>query len=382
VTAGAGRLTRDSATWLVYLQLSTFATMLYGLSAALPLIRIDQGTSQTVAGLHGTALAAGAIVCGLMMGRLTRRFGRRRVVWFGLAGMDLGVLLIAAFPVLPVTLAGFFLANTAAQMTLFGGMAALSEHHGAEDGPAAISEANAVAVTVGVATTLLLSVLAQAGFGWRVGLLIPTVATVLLAVTMGRVWTREAPAVAVVSGPKVPFGMRFHVAGVVLLSCVAVEFCFNLWAAKLFADQTGLSAAAAATGLTAFTAGVAVGRFTGARLALRYSPAVLLVGALGVTAVGWLLFWGSTSVLLGYAGLMLSGLGVAVQFPMCVALLIGASGGRPDAAVARASIFGGIGLGAGPFVLGALADGFGTHGAFLLAPALMGVAVAGLLSCR
>src|SRR6185436_9505350 len=117
-TAGAGRLTRDSATWLIYLQLSTFATMLYGLSAALPLIRIDQGTSQTVAGLHGTALAAGAIVCGLTMGRLTRRFGRRRVVWFGLAGMDLALALIAVVPALPVTLAGFFLANTAGSMAL------------------------------------------------------------------------------------------------------------------------------------------------------------------------------------------------------------------------------------------------------------------------
>jgi hypothetical protein len=37
---------------------------------------------------------------------------------------------------------------------------------------------------------------------------------------------------------------------------------------------------------------------------------------------------------------------------------------------------------AGPFVLGALGDGFGTHTAFLLAPALIGLAIGGILSSR
>nr|BFE84076.1 hypothetical protein GCM10020093_066770 [Planobispora longispora] len=40
------RLTRDRATWLIYLQLGVFATYLYGLSAALPLLRIDQGSAR------------------------------------------------------------------------------------------------------------------------------------------------------------------------------------------------------------------------------------------------------------------------------------------------------------------------------------------------
>ncbi len=54
------KVTRDSPTWLIYLQLATFATYLYGLSAALPLLRADLGVSQAVAGLHGTGMALGS----------------------------------------------------------------------------------------------------------------------------------------------------------------------------------------------------------------------------------------------------------------------------------------------------------------------------------
>ncbi|MDX6742218.1 MFS transporter [Actinocorallia sp. A-T 12471] len=361
----------------MYLQVGVYATMIYGLSAALPMLRAEQGVSQSVAGLHGTALAVGTILCGTVLGRLTRRFGRRRVVWAGLAGMNAAVLLIAALPLLPVTLFGYCLANAAGSLVLYAGMAALTDHHGPGRGAAAISEANAVAVSIGIASTFVLSLLAQSAFGWRAGLLVPPLASVLLALTLGRRWVRERPAALdkAASGGG-PLGLRFQIMGGVLLCVAAVEFCFNLWGAELFARRTGLSLEAAATGLTAFTAGLAVGRFTGARLALRHSPAFLLVAALGVTGAGWLVFWLATDPLFGYLGLALSGIGVSVHFPMCVAMLVEASGGRTDLANARASVFAGVGVGAGPFVLGALADGFGPHPAFLIVPVLLAVAAA------
>lgn len=376
--AGSGRLTRDGATWLVYLQVGVYATMLYGLSAALPILRAEQGISQSVAGLHGTALAAGTLLCGVSLGPLTRRFGRRRMVWWGLAGMNAAVLAIAALPLLPVTLAGFFVANAAGSLVLYAGMAALTEHHGAARGAAAISEANAVAVTIGIGATFVLSLLAQSAFGWRSALLVPPLASLLVAAALGRHWVRARNpehAAGQVSGP---LGLRFHLMGAVLLCVAAVEFCFNLWGAELFAQRTGLTVEAAATGLTAFTAGLAAGRFAGARLALRYSAALLLAAALGVTGAGWLLFWLATDPVLGYAGLALSGLGVSLHFPMCVAMLVDASGGRADLAGARASLFAGVGVGAGPFVLGALADGFGAHTAFLVVPLLLAVALIGV----
>ncbi|GGO20798.1 hypothetical protein GCM10010116_41800 [Microbispora rosea subsp. aerata] len=376
-------VTRDGPTWLIYLQLATFATYLYGLSAAVPLLRAELGVSQAVAGLHGTGMALGGIAGGLALPALTRRLGRRVVTWGGLAGMNAGVLLVAFGHSLPLTLTGFTLAGGCGSTALYVMMAVLSDHHGPA-GAAVISEANAVGVTAGIATTYVFSVVAESPIGWRPALFVPVAATLLLALLMGRVWVppSPAPAPSPATAVRVPYGWRFHVAGFVLLCCVALEFAFNLWAAALFAQRTGLSPGAAATGLTAMLAGMAVGRFGGARLALRLSPGTVLLGSLGVTLAGWALFWAGTSAPVCYAGLALSGLGISVQFPMGLTRMIEVSGGRPDQASGAASIWAGVGSGSGPFVLGALGDGFGTHTAFLLAPALIAVAVGGVIGSR
>jgi predicted MFS family arabinose efflux permease len=376
------RLTRDRPTWLIYLQLATFGTYLYGLSAALPLLRIDQGVSQAVAGLHGTAMAVGGIISGIAMPRLTSRIGRRRATWLGLIAVSCGILLIASTTALPLTLLGFGVASGGGSITLYLGMSVLSDHHGTA-APAAINEANAVGVTIGIGMSYLISVLADTSLGWRAGILITPVAMLLLLAFMGRVWVPALPVTAppepgTTPGPKTPYGWRFHTACAVLCCLVATEFLFNLWAAKLLADQTGMTAAAATTGLTAFTAGIAVGRFAAGRLALRMDPARMLAGALALTLGGWTVFWLSTQPVFSYAGLALSGLGIAVQFPLGLSRVIASSGGRPDQAAATASIWAGAAVGVGPFALGALADGFGTRTAFLMVPLLIALAITGV----
>ncbi|WP_067185924.1 MFS transporter [Microtetraspora niveoalba] len=386
-TVAAARLSRDRPTWLIYLQLATFATYLYGLSAALPTLRAELGLSQAAAGLHGTAIAVGGIAAGLSLPALTARFGRRAVTWGGLAGMNAGMVTVALGHALPVTLLGYLLAGGASSVALYAAMAVLSDHHGPA-GPAAISEANAVGVTAGIAVSYLFSLAAGSALGWRSALYVPVVATAILALTMRRVWV-PAPPPAPEQAPeppagarRAPYGRRFHVAGAVLLCCVALEFTFNLWAAELLAQRTGLTAAEAATGLTAMLAGVAAGRFGGARLALRHPASAVLLGALAVTLAGWAIFWTSSAAPAAYAGLALSGLGISVHFPMALSRVIDASGGRPDMASGAASIWGSVGSGGGPFVLGALGDGFGTHTAFLLVPALILLACGGILSSR
>lgn len=374
------RLIRDRPTWLVYLQLATFSTYLYGLSAALPLLRADQRTTATVAGLHGTSMAFGTIAAGLLLPLFTRRFGRRATSWIGLAGMNAGPLIVLTTDALPLTLLGYGLSGGFSSILLYTSMAALSDHHGPA-GPAAISEANAVGVVVGMSVTFALSVAAQTALGWRAALLVTPVASVLLALAMGRVWPAARPpgpdeSAAVAGRP----GRRFHLAGLVLFCCVALEFTFNLWAADLFAARTGVSVAVAATGLTAFVAGLAAGRFAGAQLALRLPPARLFIGALVVTSAGWLVFWLSTQPVLSYAGLVVCGLGASLHFPLALAALIAHSGGRADLAAAASPIWAGAAMAIGPLVLGALADGFGTRNAFLMVPVLIGLAAAGVLS--
>ncbi|MBG0819505.1 hypothetical protein HS048_01845 [Planomonospora sp. ID91781] len=407
------RLVRDRATWLIYLQLGVFATYLYGLSAVLPLLRLDLEITQAVAGLHGTAMAAGAVLTGLALPRLTRAIGRPAVAWTGLAGMNAGVLLVLLGGVLPVTLLGYAVAGGMASIMLYSGMAVLSDHHGPA-GPAAISEANAVCVTVGIAVPFLVSIAAQSALGWRAALLATPVASALLALAMGRVRIPGADRAGTAGDGAVPtpggrfdgrsggrpgghdraepagdgaapaagerFGGRFYLAGAVLFCCVAMEFCFNLWAAKLVSDQTGLSAAVAATALTAFTAGMAAGRWGGAWLALRIAPTSLFIGALALTGAGWAIFWVSGNPVVSYLGLVLSGIGVSLHFPLALSRVLAASGGLLDRASAVAAVFSGLAIGAGPFVLGALADGFGAQRAFLMVPVLIGLAVGGILA--
>jgi predicted MFS family arabinose efflux permease len=375
------RLVRDRPTWLIYLQLGTFATFLYGLSAALPLLRADQRTSATVAGLHGTAMALATIAAGLALPLLTRRFGRRATSWIGIAGMNAGVLLVLPTDSLVLTLLGYGLSGGFGSVMLYTSMAALSDHQGAA-GPAALSEANAVGVVVGMTVTFGLSVVAQTALGWRAALLVTPIASALLAVTMGRTWTRASPreAASPVAAIAHAPGWRFHLAGAVLFCCVALEFSFNLWAAELFADRTGLSTATAATALTAFMAGMAAGRFAGTQLALRLPPVPLFAGALALTLAGWLLFWASTQPVLSYAGLVVSGLGVSLHFPLALTALIDGAGGRADRAAAASPIWAGAAMAVGPLALGALADGFGTGTAFLMVPVFIALAVAGVLS--
>ncbi|MEV8630540.1 MFS transporter [Streptosporangium sp. NPDC051023] len=402
------RLTRDRPTWLLYLQLGVFATYLYGLSAALPMLRIEQGVSQTVAGLHGTMMAIGGVTTGLALPWLIRRIGRRAATWTGLAGMNAGVLLVVLGDALPVTLLGYGLAGGMGAISLYTGMSVLSDHHGPA-GPSAISEANAVGGTIGIGAPFFVSLAAQSALGWRAALLVTPLMTVLLALALGRVWIpaqngserdgsgqddsgredaeREDAKAGTTpgsgdGGDRLRLGWRFHLAGAVLFCCVALEFSFNLWAAKLVTDRTGLSAAVAATALTAFTAGLVIGRFGGARLALRVPASSLLLGALALTSAGWLVFWTSTTPVLSYAGLVLSGAGVSLHFPLALSRVLTAAGGRPGRAAkatAVASLYASAATGVGPFLLGALADAFGTQQAFLMVPVMIGLAVCGIL---
>jgi fucose permease len=98
-----------------------------------------------------------------------------------------------------------------------------------------------------------------------------------------------------------------------------------------------------------------------------------------VTLVGFAAFWASTAPMAALTGLVVVGLGIALQYPLGTVRAVAASGGRPDRAAGRLSVAAGLASGIAPFALGALADSIGTHAAFLLVPALLLAAAAGVL---
>lgn len=375
-------LSRDRLTWLVYLHLAVYGWFLYGFTPAVPLLRDDQGTSNGVSGLHGTALAAGAVVAGLVGQQVIARVGRGGALRLGLAALCAGVLLFTLSPALPGTLVGALVAGTGGSLVVNVHSPVLTDHHELA-GPAAIGEANALAAATGILSPLVLGAATATVIGWRGGLLVTVVlAAVVLALgarTSVPAGSLPATGSTALGAPAGRLPRPYWAAWTVLVLCISVEFSMTIWSSDLLRSRVGFGAGAAAGGVTAIVAGMTAGRFTGSRLALAVAPDRLLLAALLVTGGGFAVFWSATVGWLSLAGLVVTGLGIAMQFPLGIARAIAASGGRPDAATSRASLGAGLAIGLGPFVLGALADHLGTHRAFLLVPALLAAAAAVLL---
>jgi predicted MFS family arabinose efflux permease len=248
-------------------------------------------------------------------------------------------------------------------------------HHTAA--PAAITEANAVAAGVGAVAPLAVG-LALALGSWRVALLVllPVVA-ILALVERGTPQPADSGANPD-RGRNSPLGRRYWVSWVVVTAGIAVEFCLTLWSADMLHQRTGLSAAGASAAVTALVAGMCLGRTAGGRLALRFTLDNLLYAGIALAAAGFALFWSTTEAGPAVAGLFACGVGISLYYPLGMARAIAASEGRPDQASARVGLGAALASGAGPFVLGALADATSIHLAMLLVPCLLVVAAVGI----
>lgn len=356
---------------------------LYAFNPAVPLIGDDLGVSSAVAGLHGTALAAGTVAAGIVNAGVVGRFGRRGSISIGAVLVALGVALVTVSGVLWGTLAGAVVAGMGGTMLVNVANAALSERHGRASG-AAITEANGLGALVGAFAPVTLGVLVSSGAGWQPAIL---VAAVLLGVVV--VLMPDLPAPAAWSGDSAaPPGSsrtrraslpgRYWWAWGTLVALIAVEFSFSVWAATLIAERTGTPIGTATGTITVLILGLGLGRILGARLALRVGSGRLLMAAIALTLVGWAVLWTSQTLAVAVLGLAVSGLGMAFHFPLGVFRSLEAAAGNTDLASGRIALGAGLAIGLAPFVLGALTDAVGVVAAFLLVPLLLAVA-AGLL---
>lgn len=192
------RVRHDSWTRLLYLQLGAFAFFLYAFSPSIALLKDDLHLSAGVAGLHSTCYAVGVTAGSLSAPWYIRRLGGSRpALWWSLAGLSLSVALFCALPALPVTLPAAAICGIFGSLLCIAVPAALSRAHGPETGPAAITEANAVAAFVGIAAPLAVGGADAAGLGWRTALLSVAPLSALLYLVLGRVrepeWCADEP---------------------------------------------------------------------------------------------------------------------------------------------------------------------------------------------
>lgn len=370
---------RDFPTWITYAQLALYGWFLYAFGPSLALLRDEQGTSRTVASLHGTALAAGSVGAALLVPVVVRRFGRGTLLRIGSGVVVVGLLTYVGSSLLAFTIAGALLAGAGGTLVLVGINAFVSDHQGPA-APRALSESNGLASLAGLLGPLTVGIGVALAWGWRPAMLAVAVCFVVLEVVRGRrleVYdgTHGHPDSQPGHAPPGPLPRRYWFAWGVMFTVVGTEFCLTLWGSDLLRTQAGFGDAAAAAALVTVVGGMTLGRLGGSPIVSRVDPEKLLIAAFAVTAVGFAIAWLSSSAVPMLIGFFVAGTGMGLHWPLGISRALRASDGRTDRGAALASVAAGIASGLAPFVLGALADAFGVHTAFLIVPVLLLVGV-------
>jgi fucose permease len=375
------RFVRHPLTWATYALVGYFAYLETVLGPLMPFLRAEHGFSYTVASLHFSAFALGGVLVGFFGDRVAGRWGRRASLWGGGTGMAVGALLLAASPVTVGTVLGALLMGTFGGLLLITTQAVLADKYG-EWSAVAITESNVAASACAILASLAVGVFAALGLGWRVALILPVAALMLLAARfrnepLGRARTHESAS----DKPSSALPMRFWVYFGVLFLGVSVEWCVAYWGADFLENGVGLARSAAATALSVFFVAMLAGRILGSRLAHRQSGATLLLVTLCVALAGFPLFWLSAMPALSLLGLFVVGLGVGSVYPLAISVGVAATPGRTDTAAARLGLAGGGAILTAPFVLGAFADRVGIERAYgIVVPLLLAAAVLTLLA--
>jgi fucose permease len=371
------RFERDAVTRAAYLMLGAWAFLLYALGPALPDLREQLDVSRAAVSLHTTAVACGAIAIGIFGDRIVRRFGRRRAFWTAAGGIALGVIVLAGGGNLAITIPGAFVFGVSGALQVSLVQSTLADRHGTLAAAAQL-ESNAVAAAVGAAAPFVVALAIIAGGDWRfVFFAAALVAIPVIAFIYRGVAFPQAPELHREQPRTLP--RRYWFPWTALLVFVAVEFCIAFWATDYLETERRFSDSGAAAAASLLLVGMTIGRFFGGWIARRARPEPILLVALTTAAAGFALFWLVDAAPGALAGLGITGLGMALLYPLTLTLAIEAAEGRTDAATARAAFAAGIAMAVAPFALGAIADAVGLVGAFAVVPTLMGAGLSALL---
>jgi len=365
--------------------------LLYSFNPSVPLLADELGVSAAQAGLHGTAMAVGAIIASFGTPWLVRSRGRRDAIIIASVLVMVGALGLAVAPALGWSLAAMVAASLGGNVSMSSAQAGLAVQHGSK-ASAAVTEGNGVGSSIGLLGPLAVGACVALGWGWRPAVAVTAVLALATAIVVARIpvggaMTPPQPdgpvAAAPAAAPRSGTSPAARIFVVALVAAVSIEFATTYWATGLVIEQTGAGPGIAAATTAGLVAGMSAIRFVVGPLSLRVAPFSLLAIAFLVAIGGWAILWTATSPTVAIVGLVVAGIGYGAQYPLSISLLLGTAPGRVDAMQARATLVGGLAIGISPFALGALSDAVGTHRAFLVVPAVALVgAVAAVLGGR
>ncbi|GAB4414405.1 MAG: MFS transporter [Anaerolineae bacterium] len=367
---------RDPLTWMAYWMLAYYAFLLSTLGPLMPFLRRELNLNYTVAGLHLSAFALGMIGAGLTTDLLTRRWGRRPVFWAGGLGMALGALglTVSSQPIWSIaSILGMGFLGTLMLAII---QTTLSDHHG-EQRVIALTESNVGASISASLAPVFVGSFERWGLGWRLALLLGVVAFVWLALRFRRrpLPEKQGPSNRL-QATKKSLPLVFWAYWFVILVSVSIEWCLIFWGADFLEKVIGLSQVNAATMMSIFFGAMVVGRFVGSRLTRIVPGATLLLLAIGITLVGFPLFWLARFAPLNLTGLFIAGLGVANMFPLTLSVALNVVPTQADVASPRLSLGGGTAILLAPLVLGWTADQLNIQNAYGIVALLTVIAAA------
>ncbi len=366
---------RDRFFWTIALQTLVVNFFLGGFGPSQPLLRADQGTSLTIAGLHGTAMGIASILSGLTIPYLAHRFGRANAGWLGLIIFSFGLLALALVQPVQLTILAALVTGYGCSTVINSFVVSLNGHYGAM-APIAVAQANGVASAGYVLGTFTIGTIAQtAPDFWRLGLVV--ILPVALYLYFFR---REKSAEAHVPTSEGPqsgkLSAAFWITWVGFIATISTEFATAFWAAALVRDRTDATAAISTIAIMALGIGMAIGRFFGGRVMHKLSLDHQLTAVLLLQLFSFFGIWLSHNLAISLVALLLNGLGISMQFALTSLRLISHSQGRPELAIGKSSLAAGIAIGGAPFLLGVLGDSFGISRAYMMVPVLILVAIA------
>ncbi|MCI3928160.1 MFS transporter [Streptomyces sp. AN091965] len=333
--------------------------------------RLDLSAGELAVALVG--LSGGAFVGLPLVGGLVARYGSRTVLRAGMA-LYLAALTGLAFApglaLLTAVLALFACGNTAVDVAM-NTQGVLVERAYARP---VLGGFHAMFSLGGIVGAGVGGLVASAGVG--TGPHFAVTAVVLCAVAA---WAATALAPeprraerAADSGPLLALpGPGLWIPGLVAFCALMGEGVVNDWGAVYLHEVTGASAGLAGTGFAVFSAGMVVGRLSADRVRSRVGTTRFTLGCAAVAGVGALIPVASPTVLAGFLGYGLLGLGMAAVIPVVFSHAADLNPERPGPSIAAVSAVGYVGFLAGPPLIGAVTESTTLRTAMLVLPALM-----------
>lgn len=365
-------LKRDRVFWTIAIQVAVVNFYIGGFGPAQSLLRTQQHTSLTVAGLHGTAMGIASIVAGLISPKLVHRLGRATTSWLGLGIFSAGIVMFVFSPPIQLTLVATLIATFGTSIVVVAMVTQLSHHYPLHPS-SAVSQASGISSIGYVIGTFTVGAIASTTFNWRLGLLLAIPASgILYLVTRSVIAADHTPDE---SGPqRGKLNRKFWISWVGFVACISSEFATSFWAAALLRNRVGSSAAISTICVVALGSGMGLGRWFGPHVLKRASLDNQLKSVMTTQFLGFATLWFSHTLWISLTALLVVGIGISMQFALAAQRLIVFSEGRPDLAIGRSSLGSGVAIAAAPFILGVLGDHLGISRAYLMVPVLIVIA--------